>query len=102
MSQNSLRRNEGMYLFDGFSSHRVDETGRRPVQDDEANSTRRFEGDGLFVCLTVLVPELAVTLLLSKVVLGQNLMGHSFFLILEPIKENAWKGNFAWKEFDKS
>lgn len=58
-------------LFDGFGSDRVDEAGWRPVQDDGVNGAERFEEDGLLcVRLAVSVLQLAVPLLLRRVVIG--------------------------------
>lgn len=75
-------------LFDGFGSHRVNETETRPVQDDGVHSTEGFKEDGLLqVWLTVSVFELAVALLLPHMIMGQNFMGNSLLLILEPTKE---------------
>lgn len=52
------------------------------------NRAQRLDEDGLLqVRLAVSVLQLAVPLLLRHVVMGQNLMGHSLLLVLEPNKE---------------
>lgn len=75
------------YLFDDFGSHGVDEAGRRPVQDDEADGAERFKEDGrLRVCLAVSVTRPTVPLLLCCVVVRQNLMHHTPLIVLKPVK----------------
>lgn len=74
-------------LSDGFGSHRVHEADRRPVQDDGVDRAERFEKEGLLIFWAVSVLQLAIPLLLHREVMGQDLMGHSLLLWLEPIKE---------------
>lgn len=74
-------------LSDGFGSHRVHEADRRPVQDDGVDRAEGFKKEGLLQVWAVSVLQLAVPLLLQSKVMGQDLVGHSLLLWLEPIKE---------------
>lgn len=73
---------KGQNLSDGFSSHWVDESCRRPVQDDGVDCAERLKEDRL-LWVAMSVAKLAVLLILRHVALGQNFMSHCLILVLE-------------------
>lgn len=76
------RWRKGQNLSDGFSSHWVDESCRRPVQDDGVDCAERLKEDRL-LWVAMSVAKLAVLLILRHVALGQNVMSHCLILVLE-------------------